>query len=60
MHVLFEDHHLLAVSKPAPLNLVTFVQTGLLDPRATPTNLARLIPDRLPSGLGPLEFEPRD
>lgn len=41
-------------------DLVTFVRTGLLDPRATPENLSRLIPPRLPSGLDPLEFEPGD
>ncbi len=38
-------------------DLVTFVRTGLLDPRATPENLANLIPPKLPSGLRPLEFE---
>jgi cytochrome c peroxidase len=38
-------------------DLVAFVREGLLDPRATPENLERLIPDRLPSGLPPLEFE---
>ena len=30
--------------------LVDFVRNGLLDPRAKPENLRRLIPDRLPSG----------
>lgn len=38
-------------------DLVAFVRTGLLDPRATPLNFARLIPLRLPSELKPLEFE---
>lgn len=38
-------------------DLVAFVRTGLLDPRATTRNLARLIPARLPSELKPLEFE---
>lgn len=41
-------------------DLVTFVRTGLLDPRATPQNFARLIPESLPSRLRPLEFEPMD
>jgi hypothetical protein len=41
-------------------DLVAFVRTGLLDPRATPANLAGSIPRRLPSGLDPLEFEPDD
>ena len=41
-------------------DLVTFVRTGLLDPRATPENFARLIPPELPSRLDPLEFEPTD
>lgn len=39
-------------------DLVTFVRTGLLDPRAG--NLAHLIPDRLPSELLPLDFESAD
>jgi cytochrome c peroxidase len=41
-------------------DLVQFVATGLLDPRATPSNLATLIPDQLPSELRPLEFETPD
>jgi cytochrome c peroxidase len=41
-------------------DLVTFVRTGLLDPRATPRSFASLIPDRLPSELQPLEFETDD
>jgi cytochrome c peroxidase len=38
-------------------DLVQFLRTGLLDPRATPDNLVRLIPRRLPSGLPVHEFE---
>jgi hypothetical protein len=38
-------------------DLTAFVRTGLLDPRATPANLAKLIPPKLPSELEPLEFE---
>lgn len=51
------------VSKPLRLSkgelddLVEFVRTGLLDPRATPANFATLIPPRLPSGLDALDFE---
>jgi cytochrome c peroxidase len=37
--------------------LVAFVRNGLLDPRARPENLRRLIPQRLPSGRPPLTFE---
>ncbi|MBA4066863.1 MAG: hypothetical protein C0501_24780 [Isosphaera sp.] len=40
--------------------LVAFVRTGLLDERARPENLIRLIPDRLPSRLAPLDFEVDD
>jgi Sigma-70 region 2 len=39
------------------MDLVEFVTTGLHDPRATPQNLAQLIPLQLPSELPPLEFE---
>jgi cytochrome c peroxidase len=38
-------------------NLVAFVRTGLLDPRALPQNLCALIPRALPSGMAPLRFE---
>jgi cytochrome c peroxidase len=38
-------------------NLVTFVRTGLLDKRAQPHTLCRLIPAKLPSGMQPLRFE---
>lgn len=38
-------------------DLVTFVRTGLLDPRALPGRLNALIPPRLPSGMEPLEFQ---
>jgi len=38
-------------------DLVAFVREGLLDPRATPENLLRLVPASLPSGLPGLVFE---
>jgi hypothetical protein len=38
-------------------DLVVFVRTGLLDPRAAPDNLTRLIPPALPSRPEPLELE---
>jgi cytochrome c peroxidase len=38
-------------------DLVGFVRFGLLDRRALPHNLRRLIPQRLPSGRPPLVFE---
>jgi hypothetical protein len=38
-------------------DLIAFVRDGLLDPRARPENLRRLVPDRLPGGRPPLEFE---
>lgn len=38
-------------------NLVTFVRTGLLDKHAARENLCSLIPDTLPSGMEPLQFE---
>ena len=44
------------VARPTPLTpeefrqLVEFVREGLLDPRAKPENLRRLIPDSVPSG----------
>jgi len=37
--------------------LVTFLREGLLDPRATPANLRRLIPAAVPSGMSVLDFE---
>jgi len=37
--------------------LVAFVGQGLLDPRATPDHLRRLVPEQLPSGRPPLRFE---
>jgi len=41
--------------------LVDFVRNGLLDPRAQPENLRRLIPSRVPSGspLQTFQFPPR-
>jgi cytochrome c peroxidase len=45
------------LTKTEFIDLVTFVRTGLLDPRATPENFAKLIPSQLPSRLDPLEFE---
>jgi cytochrome c peroxidase len=38
-------------------DVVAFVRDGLLDPRARPNNLRRLVPDDLPSGRPPLQFE---
>jgi cytochrome c peroxidase len=38
-------------------DLVAFVRYGLLDPRAKPSYLRRLVPARLPSGRPPLHFE---
>ena len=37
--------------------LVDFVRYGLLDARALPQNLVRLIPPRVPSGRPVLRFE---
>ena len=37
--------------------LVTFVRFGLLDPRARPENLRRLVPSQVPSGRPVLVFE---
>jgi cytochrome c peroxidase len=38
-------------------DLVAFVRDGLLDPRARPRNLCRLIPESLPSGMSLPRFE---
>jgi cytochrome c peroxidase len=38
-------------------DLVAFVRDGLLDPRAKPENLRKLVPDRVPSGRPTLTFE---
>lgn len=38
-------------------DLVSFVRDGLLDERAKPENLCKLVPARVPSGLPVLEFE---
>jgi cytochrome c peroxidase len=38
-------------------NLVAFVRTGLLDPRAGRQSLCLLVPAALPSGMPPLRFE---
>jgi cytochrome c peroxidase len=38
-------------------DIVAFVRDGLLDPRARAENLRRLVPDSLPSGRPPLQFE---
>jgi cytochrome c peroxidase len=52
-----------AVATPRSLSdqqidvLVAFVRDGLLDPRARPQSLRRLVPDTLPSGRRPLTFE---
>jgi len=37
--------------------LVDFVPNGLLDPRAKPENLRKLIPTRVPSGRALQKFE---
>ena len=37
--------------------LVVFVKNGLLDPRAKPENLRKIVPQTLPSGRPPLSFE---
>ena len=39
-------------------DLGAFLRDGLLDERAKPENLMKLIPAELPSGLPPLVFEP--
>jgi len=38
-------------------DLLEFIRNGLLDPRALPENLARLIPASVPSGLALQTFE---
>jgi cytochrome c peroxidase len=38
-------------------SLVIFLQDGLFDARATPENLCRLVPKKLPSGMLPLIFQ---
>jgi cytochrome c peroxidase len=38
-------------------DLVSFVRDGLLDPAARPSQLRRLIPERLPSGMAGLTFQ---
>jgi cytochrome c peroxidase len=38
-------------------DLVAFVRDGLLDPRARPEALRKLVPEHLPSGRRPLTFE---
>jgi cytochrome c peroxidase len=38
-------------------NLVAFVRTGLLDPRAESQNLCGLVPATLPSAMSPLRFQ---
>ena len=38
-------------------DLVTFVRDGLLDERAKPENLCKLVPGQVPSGLPVLQFE---
>jgi cytochrome c peroxidase len=40
-------------------DLLAFLRDGLLDTRATPEHLEKLIPKSLPSGLPPLTFERR-
>ena len=59
--VLEKVDPLLAVSKNLDNNeisdLVEFLKVGLLDPRAKPENLRRLIPARVPSGRPVLKFQ---
>jgi cytochrome c peroxidase len=38
-------------------SLVAFVRTGLLDPKSERRNLCSLIPNTLPSGMRPLQFQ---
>jgi cytochrome c peroxidase len=38
-------------------DLTAFVGDGLLDPRAKPDNLRKLVPDSVPSGRSVLKFE---
>jgi len=38
-------------------SIVAFVRDGLLDPRARPDALRHLVPERLPSGETPLQFQ---
>lgn len=45
------------LTSPELLDLIAFVRDGLLDPRATPENLLRLVPSELPSGLAGLLFQ---
>jgi len=40
-----------------PFDLVAFVRDALLDPRATPAKLHKLVPAQVPSGAPPLTFE---
>lgn len=47
----------IALSEAEFRQLVAFVRNGLLDPRARPERLRRLIPEALPSGRQPLVFE---
>jgi cytochrome c peroxidase len=50
----------LKLSSDEFLDLVQFVRTGLLDPRATPDRLLDLVPRTLPSGFAPHEFQDGD
>jgi hypothetical protein len=51
------------VRRPTPLSpnefddLITFVREGLYDPRVTASNLCRLVPPAVPSGMPVLRFE---
>jgi len=47
----------LALTRDEFRDLVQFIRTGLLDPRATPRRLLELVPRELPSGLSLQEFE---
>jgi cytochrome c peroxidase len=47
----------IALTEEEVEQLVSFVRHGLLDPRARPERLRRLVPQSLPSGREPLVFE---
>jgi cytochrome c peroxidase len=59
--VLLRLDPLLRAATPLPrpdfAALVAFLRQGLLDPRATPAQLRRLVPPAVPSGMPVLDFE---
>jgi len=52
-----QDSRGLVGSRQEFAQLVDFVRHGLLDPRILSQRLKRLVPQRVPSGSAPLEFE---